>query len=93
MKLTKTKLKQIIKEELEEAFTAFQLTPHELRGDLVRSQIADREKKAAGAHAAKVDQLVKDAQYLYSQMSDTGKERLTDRFEATAAAWREGMGA
>ena len=76
MKLTKTKLKQIIKEELEN--TSFTVQEKELSGKNVW-------------WINMTEDLLLKAQDIYRQAPPEGREYMTKKFEMYAQKWKEDM--
>jgi len=81
MKLTKSKLKQLIKEELENALLAVEAF-----------DVEDPEPRFTAVDPwwlKLTDEFLKNMQNVYRQAPDEGKEYMTKNFEMYAQKWRE----
>ena len=90
MKLTKSKLKQLIKEELQHSLeeVSFGLGSPPEEGRTV-SGVADDDEHRWWIE--EMEEIMEKAHELYENMPALGKEHFTKNFEDYAERWREGM--
>ena len=94
MKLTKSKLKQIIKEAFEETYPSgerFGLTGELPRGEERYKKRGPPDKPLAGEEwwVTEMAQLAHDVDALYKNMPPEGKELLTENFETYVEEWKK----
>jgi hypothetical protein len=94
MKLTKSKLKQLIKEafeeELDEPGTGEER--YNNRGPGPGGGLPGQGPGEKNWWVSVMSQLIHDADALYKNVPPEGKELLTENFEMTAEAWKKDLG-